>query len=114
MSMVRSTRQQGEYRGRQGTLKIPKELKGIVTGVFGIDERRMARRKSTAVAHVASETLDPLSPSDLEQRYNFPPGGAEGQKIAIAEFGGGYFCRRYRRLLFQTSGEQSPISSRSQ
>jgi kumamolisin len=37
---------QGEYRGRQGTLQIPAELKGIVTGVFGLDERQMARRKA--------------------------------------------------------------------
>ena len=37
---------QGEYRGRQGTLQIPAELKGLVTGVFGLDERQIARRKS--------------------------------------------------------------------
>ena len=41
MCIMRSDRD-GEYRGREGTLKIPAELKGIVTGVFGIDQRRMA------------------------------------------------------------------------
>ena len=106
MSMLRSARQSGDYRGRQGTLKIPKELKGIVTGVFGIDERRMARRKSRAAHLVALGALNPMSPSDLEQRYNFPPGDAQGQTIAIAEFGGGYFdddirayCAKFGRTI---------------
>ena len=46
----------------------------------------------------------PLSPADLEQRYNFPPGDGTGQTIAIAEFGGGYFaadvaafCQKFKR-----------------
>lgn len=102
MAIVRSPRQMGEYRGRQGTLQIPQELKGLVTGVFGIDERRMARRKLPSTT--AAPALSPLSPADLEKRYNFPPGDAAGQDIAIAEFGGGYFaddtsayCGKFRR-----------------
>jgi kumamolisin len=105
MAVVRSARQTGEYRGRQGTLQIPKELKGLVTGVFGIDERRMAQRKSpSTTVGGAATSLSPLSPADLEHRYNFPPGDAAGQKIAIAEFGGGYFaddtstyCAKFKR-----------------
>ena len=78
---------QGEYRGREGELSIPAELKGIVTAVLGLDQRQVARRR-----HVAASThLKPLSTSDLESRYSFPPGAGEGQQIAIAEFGGGYF-----------------------
>jgi kumamolisin len=95
---------QGEYRGREGSLQIPTELKGIVTGVFGLDERRMARRKFATKP--AAPALAPLTPSDLEQRYNFPPGDAAGQTIAIAEFGGGYFaddtaayCSKFGRAL---------------
>jgi kumamolisin len=106
MAIMRS-RDQGEYRGRQGTLQIPSELKGIVTGVFGLDERQMARRKShpasgAAAAHAGK--LAPLTPSDLEKRYNFPAGDCAGQTIAIAEFGGGYFaddvtayCQQFQR-----------------
>ena len=91
-AMMRSPTQ-GEYRGRQGTLQIPAEVKGLITGVFGIDERKMARRKarsSHSVAAIPAPT--PLGPADLEQRYNFPAGRGEGQTIAIAEFGGGYFA----------------------
>jgi kumamolisin len=102
MAMVKSARQQGEYRGRQGSLQIPQELQGVIKGVFGIDERRMARRKIPASS--AAPALSPQSPSELEQRYNFPPGDGSGQKIAIAEFGGGYFaddtqayCAKFQR-----------------
>jgi kumamolisin len=104
MVIMRSAREE-EYRGRSGALQIPAELKGIVTGVFGFDQRRMARRKAGAPAvssHAA--VLAPLAPADLEQRYNFPPGGGAGQSIVIAEFGGGYFvedmtayCNKFQR-----------------
>ena len=83
---------QGEFRGREGTheLQIPVDLDGIVTGVFGLDQRRVAKRSAPAVA-AATTALAPLVPSDLENIYNFPPGDGSGQTIAIAEFGGGYF-----------------------
>lgn len=104
LAMMRSARD-GEYRGRQGAIQIPAELKGVVTGVFGLDERRMARRKSDATASAShASTLSPLAPADLEQRYNFPPGDGAGQSIVIAEFGGGYFaddvaayCNKFQR-----------------
>src|SRR5579864_951768 len=68
----------GQYRGR--------------TGIFGLDQRRMAHRKlATAGSPQPATTLKPLTPADLEQRYNFPPGDCAGQTIVIAEFGGGYF-----------------------
>ena len=34
----------GEYRGREGAVYIPQELSDIVEGVFGLDNRRMAKR----------------------------------------------------------------------
>lgn len=102
--MMASTRQ-GDYRGRQGALQIPAEIKGLVTGVFGLDERKMARRKAVTAATAAkAAALAPLTPADLEQRYNFPAGDSQGQEIAIAEFGGGYFaedmtayCNKFQR-----------------
>src|SRR5262249_47217430 len=39
----------------------------------------------------------PLGPADLERRYRFPEGRGEGQAIAIAQFGGGYFPADLRR-----------------
>jgi kumamolisin len=84
--------EQGEYRGREGTIKIPRELDGLVTGVFGLDERRVARRAIGRSAAAASATASSgLRPADFESRYNFPAGDGAGQQIVIAEFGGGYF-----------------------
>ena len=72
---------------------------------MGLDERRMARRKLIRrAASARASQLAPLTPSDLEQRYNFPAGDCHGQKIVIAEFGGGYFaedvaayCKKFQR-----------------
>jgi kumamolisin len=104
MVVMRSARD-GDFRGRQGTLQIPQELQGVITGVFGLDQRRMADRKAGIGAAAAMGAgLAPLAPADLEQRYNFPPGMAAGQSIVIAEFGGGYFpediaayCKKFLR-----------------
>ncbi len=102
--MMRSSRQD-DYRGRTGTLSIPAELNGIVTGVFGLDERRMVdERRGRQKAAAAPPGLAPLSPPQIEQRYNFPPGDGSNQSVAIGEFGGGYFsddvsayCNKYQR-----------------
>ena len=83
-----------EYRGREGSLQIPVALDGIVTGVFGLDQRRVARRVPgipPTQASAESVAQDALSPADLEERYRFPEGEGEGQTVAIAEFGGAYF-----------------------
>lgn len=92
--MVKMRSQHGEeYLGRQGTIQIPAELKGLVTGVFGTDQRRVANRKSSAAATSQATKLSPLGPADLEKRYHFPPGDGAGQNIAIAAFGQGFFAR---------------------
>ncbi|KUN00813.1 hypothetical protein AQI95_33020 [Streptomyces yokosukanensis] len=78
---------QGDFRGREGELQIPADLEGIVTGVFGLDERQMARRKSGR----GSGFQGAMTPDDLERLYNFPAGDGDGQGIGVAEFGGFYF-----------------------
>jgi kumamolisin len=109
---------QGEFRGREGDeLQIPADLNGIVTGVFGLDQRRVAKRGAPAAPAPAAPapatpapatpapaapvpaataplaaTFAPLTPADIERHYNFPAGDATGQTIAIGEFGGGYFA----------------------
>ena len=93
------TASQGEYRGRNGAIEIPAEVADQIVGVYGLDERRVAHRRATA-----APALQGLGPADFEKRYAFPPGDAHGQRVAIAEFGGGYFpddvkqyCREYNR-----------------
>jgi kumamolisin len=104
---VYSSPEQGEYRGREGSIQIPVELNGIVTYVAELDQRRVAHRKSSRMENQAGMAhLNPLQPADLEARYNFPPGDGAGQTIAIAEFGGGYFqddlqsfCTKFNRQI---------------
>lgn len=43
------------YRGLEGHLHLPGDLAGIVTGVFGLDDRRMARRPMTAQANAPTQ-----------------------------------------------------------
>ena len=105
---------QGEFRGREGQLRIPAELEGLISGVFGLDQRRVARRRhgvpgpavparapdagSVSVPQGRKRFLDAastgqaLTPAELASHYNFPPGDGSGQTVAIAEFGGGYFA----------------------
>jgi kumamolisin len=98
---VYNSDEQGDFRGRDEAIRVPTDLDGIVTGVFGLDERRVARRRTSPATATA-----PLAPSDLEARYQFPPGDGAGQQIGIAEFGGGYFasdleqfCQKYDRAV---------------
>jgi kumamolisin len=74
------------FRGRQGTLSVPADLKDIVTGVFGVDERRVVKPRAAQ----AAQTPHALKPSDFVKRYRFPDGDGAGERIAIAEFAGGF------------------------
>lgn len=87
---IYESREQGRFRGREGELSVPAELRGIVTGVFGLDERRMAHRGRATPA--AAHTGEPLSIAVLAARYAFPQVDAKGITVGIAEFGGGYFA----------------------
>ena len=107
------TKEQGEFRGRaEGELQIPAALDGIVTGVFGLDTRRVAHRRSSqpASAHSHSSKPAPLAPHDLEQRYNFPPGTGQGQKVGIAEFGGAYFPNDLKAFCQQHGIAEAPVN----
>jgi kumamolisin len=96
--------EQGDFRGREGALQIPAQLDGILKGVHGLDDRRVARRRAGRNHAKAHAGLTALSCTDLEKRYSFPPGTAAGQQIGIAEFGGTYlegdlnrFCQKMGR-----------------
>lgn len=86
----------GDYRGRVGSVYVPTGLKNIVRGVFGLDNRRAARRgrPSSPASAPAGSAAVPSSwyvPSQLAQHYGFPAGDGNGQAIGLLELGGGYF-----------------------
>lgn len=78
----------GDFRARSGEIFIPESLKEIITGVFGLDNRPIARPmfKAATAAPSNSFTTDQLS-----KIYGFPSGvDGSGQTIGIIELGGGF------------------------
>jgi len=82
----------GTYRGRTGPVQIPSELAGIVTGVFGLDDRPFARPHFRRLKRDASSSaFNGYTPTRVGAFYNFPTGvDGSGQVIGIIELGGGY------------------------
>ncbi|MGD0084606.1 MAG: protease pro-enzyme activation domain-containing protein, partial [Acidimicrobiales bacterium] len=78
------------FRGRTGRVSVPAEVSDVIEGVFGLDNRPIARHRSQVVAPRVS-TTNQLTPLEVAVAYDFPPGvDGTGQSIAIVEFGGGY------------------------
>ena len=80
----------GTYRGRTGPVQIPADLAPVVEGVFGLDNRPVARRHR-ARPNAAANGAHAFTGADLAKLYNFPQGfDGSGQTIGIIELGGGY------------------------
>jgi kumamolisin len=107
LSMVRSAQPavpggQALHRYREGGLRIPAELDGIVQAVLGLDDRPQARPQfriapaagpevaaGDAAAPAAAATS--YTPPQIAGLYQFPPGtDGTGHTLAILEFGGGF------------------------
>jgi kumamolisin len=82
------------YRGRVGSISVPKELAEIVMGVYGFDNRPVARPhyrrlekpSATTEAKPRNAPDGSFSPLDVAQLYNFPSGlDGTGQCIALIE-----------------------------
>ncbi len=80
----------GTYRGRTGPVQIPAELVTVVEGVFGLDNRPVARRHR-AHSPAAAKQAASFTGAEIAKIYNFPQGqDGSGQAIGIIELGGGY------------------------
>ncbi len=88
----------GTYRGRSGPITVPAELKDVIEGVFGIDNRPAARphfQRAPAIgslrAAAAADQPRTFTPPELAKLYRFPADAdGTGQCIGIIELGGGY------------------------
>ncbi|HEY9683381.1 MAG TPA: S53 family peptidase [Oculatellaceae cyanobacterium] len=82
------------YRTRSGPIQIPRILDGIVTGVFGLDNRPQAShhlRYRGGLAKLRSDGKpDAFDGNSLASIYNFPLSDGSGQTIGIIELGGGF------------------------
>ena len=82
------------YRGREGAVHLPKDLAERVEGVFGLDNRRMARRHGSTTEGVAERTEQviaqagsALNPVQVAGLYHFPTmPHAFTQTIGLLEF----------------------------
>jgi kumamolisin len=81
-----------EHRYREGSLRLPAELAGVVLAVLGLDDRPQARpyiRYAATPAAAAAATS--YTPVQVAGFYQFPAGtDGTGQTIAIIELGGGF------------------------
>ena len=84
----------GTYRGRTGSISVPKELSKIVQSVHGLDDRPQAQAHFRiapdpgADATAANVSYTALA---VAQAYNFPTtANGAGQGIGIIELGGGF------------------------
>lgn len=78
-----------EYRGRHGSISIPKELGGPVVAILGMDTRPVA--KPHFRFRPAATPAGTFTPPQVAQLYNFPTAvTGQGQTVAIIELGGGY------------------------
>ena len=79
---------------RDGIVMIPSSLKGIVLGVFGLDNRPIGTPGGAAeeveLQVTAASSLP--TPPQIAALYKFPKpaGTSKGQVIALMQFGGGY------------------------
>jgi len=72
----------GHYRGREGSISVPADLAELIEGVFGLDNRQMARRAG------GGGVIAPVAPPQVAGLYNFPkPGSHIGREtIGLLEF----------------------------
>lgn len=80
------------FRGREGTLRVPAELEGLITGVFGLDQRRVAGNPALPV------TLS-VSWGEAEDFAGLVRRGAAGDQRGASSGGNGwrYGLRLVRR-----------------
>ena len=71
------------YRGYEGDVHLPADVAPVVEGVFGLDNRRMARR-----AIVPLPVITPLTPPQVAELYDFPkpPHHMGKETIGLLEF----------------------------
>ncbi len=98
-----------QYRGRDGSIQIPKDLAGAILGVFGLDNGRVGHRGAPPAV---SPSINNLSVPQVTQLYKFPsPGVAIAAQtigiIAPTDGGGGYLKGDVDRM-FSALGFPAP------
>jgi kumamolisin len=97
--LLRSRHESRVFRSRVGDIYLPQELAGVVVGVFGLDNRRMAKHRAVTATQRKARPLPAANnrawflPQELANIYGFPSGDGTGQTIGVIELGGEYVAR---------------------
>ncbi len=107
----------GNYRGRTGAIQLSEEIAPIVQGVFGFDDRPVAkphfRYRSANSNFGARDSNTAYTPVQVAQLYEFPQDvNGSGQTIGLIELGGGYRPADIQEY-FQSLGLQQPTVTMS-
>lgn len=98
------------YRSHREALTLPRRLERIVLGVFGLDNRPVARRPHENWPPIGPPPVGPGTrlPAEFGRLYDFPAGttGA-GQSIGVIEFDGGFKHRQLSEYLLK-AGLKTP------
>jgi kumamolisin len=84
------------FRCRTGEISVPRSLEKVIEGVFGLDDRPLARPKFQVAKKEGkfinhSSSPQSFTPNTLAGIYGFPKTATgKGQCIGIIELGGGY------------------------
>lgn len=85
----------GSYRSHTGAIQMPGDCGALVAGVFGLDNRAVAkphfRTRNTSRSFGSRTQNVSYTPVQVAKCYDFPTGAnGSGQTIGIIELGGGY------------------------
>ncbi|HEX6717274.1 MAG TPA: S53 family peptidase [Pyrinomonadaceae bacterium] len=111
----REPRYASPYITHDQEITIPAELKQVVTGVFGLDNRPASRRPHGLAHGMSANNITPppvtsksRPPAEFANLYNFPQhASGKGQSIGLLEFGGG-FREKQLHSYFSSVGVKSP------
>jgi len=103
---------EGSYRGRVGSIQIPSDHASIIQGVFGLDDRPVAkphfRFRNTNRSFGTRVANTSYNPNEVGKLYNFPQDvNGAGQVIGLIELGGGYRPADVNQY-FSSLGIQTP------
>lgn len=100
---------QRSIRARQGSLRVPAALDGVLTAVLGLDDRPQSRTRLRMAPAAAVEVS--YTPVELGRIYDFPANtDGTGQTVAVIELGGG-FAAADLDAYFGTLGLKTPSVS---
>jgi kumamolisin len=85
----------GSYRGHMGAIQMPEEYASLISGVFGLDNRPVAKPhfQYRGISRTFGARVSNISyhPPQVARLYDFPQdANGIGQTIGLIELGGGY------------------------